>query len=104
MKSGHGSLSWKRIVSGSTTSTCRTLAWSSVAPAPLYRSKLNFTSSVVTGSPLSNFSPRRSLNSYVSPSGLSVHDSARLVGLDLYGYLCIRAGPDQREGPSKDGT
>jgi hypothetical protein len=44
----------------------------------LYRSKLNFTSSAVTGSPLWNFRPRRSLNSYVSPSALSVHDSARL--------------------------
>src|SRR5215813_11116583 len=81
MKSGHGSFSWKRIVSGSTISTCRTRAWSSVAPAPLYRSKLNFTSSVVTGSPLWNFRPRRSLNSYVSPSGLSVQDSAKLLAI-----------------------
>src|SRR5215470_19400289 len=35
-------------------------------------------SSAVTGSPLWNLSPRRSLNSYTRPSGLSVHDSARL--------------------------
>ncbi len=32
-------------------------------PTPLYRAKLNFTSSVVSGSPLWNLSPGRSLNS-----------------------------------------
>lgn len=46
--------------------------------APLYRSKLNFTSSAVQGSPLWKRSPSRSLNSYTRPSGLSVQDSARL--------------------------
>src|SRR5262249_31458884 len=39
--------------------------------------KLKTTSSAVQGSPLWNFSPGRSLNSYVRPSGLSLHDSAR---------------------------
>src|SRR4030095_16369277 len=66
------------MVRGSTISTWRTWAFNSFDPAPLYRSKLNFTSSVVTGSPLWNLRSRRSLNSYTSPSGLSVHDSARL--------------------------
>src|SRR5437870_5755588 len=74
MKSGHGSLSWKRIVSGSTTSTCRTLAWSSVAPAPLYRAQLNVRASVVSG--------------------------ARA----LYDDEGQRDVPDQHEGPSQDGT
>src|SRR5262249_29550694 len=78
MKSGQGALSRKRTVSGSTISTARTCVWNSLTAAPLYRSKLNFTSSAVRGSPLWNLSPRRSLNSYVRPSGLSVHDSARL--------------------------
>src|SRR2546426_3279673 len=79
MKSGQGAFRRKRTVSGSTISTTSTCPCSSLAPAPLYRSKLNFTSSAVTGSPLWNLRPRRSLNSYMSPSGLSVHDSARLL-------------------------
>src|SRR2546427_1580702 len=79
MKSGHGSLRTNRTVSGSMISTWRTRRFSSLAPAPLYRWKLNFTSSALTGSPLWNLRPRRSLNSYVNPSGLSVHDSAKLL-------------------------
>ncbi len=42
------------------------------------RSKLNFTSSAVNGSPLWNLRLGRSLNSYAFWSGLTVHDSARL--------------------------
>src|SRR2546425_766548 len=79
MKSGQGSFKWKRTVRGSTISTCSTRVWNSLNPVPRYRSKLNFTSSAVTGSPLWNLRSRRSLNSYMSPSGLSVHDSARLL-------------------------
>src|SRR5262249_48302788 len=85
MKSGQGALSRKRTVSGSTISTARTCVWNSLTAAPLYRSKLNFTSSAVRGSPLWNLSPRRSLNSYVRPSGLSVHDSARLGPIFWFG-------------------
>jgi hypothetical protein len=49
-----------------------------VAATPLYRSKENFTSSALTGSPLWNFTPLRRTNSYVSPSLETAHDSARL--------------------------
>src|SRR2546426_9257392 len=79
MKSGQGAFRRKRTVSGSTISTTSTCPCSSLAPAPLYRSKLNFTASALTGSPLWNLRPRRSLNSCVNPSGLSVHDSAKLL-------------------------
>src|SRR6266496_2932879 len=85
MKSGQAAFRRNRTVRGSGVSTPSTRAWSSLAPAPLYRSKLNFTSSDVTGSPLWNLSPRRSLNSYTRPSGLSWYDSARLGPIFWFG-------------------
>ena len=48
------------------------------APPPRYRSKENFTSSAVTGSPLWNFIPGRSVNSALWPSLAMDHDSAML--------------------------
>src|SRR5262245_3539633 len=81
MKSGHGSLRMKRTRPGSTTCTSRTRSLRSFTPEPLYRSKENFTSPAVTGSPLWNFTPFRRTNSYVSPSFDCVHDSARLAVL-----------------------
>src|SRR6266404_5331502 len=50
-----------------------------------------FTCSAVKGSPLWNLSPSRSLNSYTSPSGLSVQDSARQGAMSLPGSGLIRA-------------
>jgi hypothetical protein len=55
------------------------------APAPLYRSKENFTSSAVTGSPLWNRTPFRKKKSHVRPSFDIVHDSARLGAFRLPG-------------------
>ena len=78
MKSGHGSFSWKRTRPASTAWTSRTRSFRIFAPEPLYRSKENFTSAAVTGSPLWNFAPLRMTNSYVSPSFDCVNDSARL--------------------------
>src|SRR2546429_9953337 len=92
MKSGHGSFRWKRTRAGSTTSTSRTRSFRSGAAAPLYRSKENFTSSAVTGSPLWNRGPRRSTNSHVRPSRDIVHDSARLGVLMLPG-IGFTSGP-----------
>src|SRR6516225_4771321 len=54
MKSGHGSCSINCTVYGSTITTSLTFWWSST---PCARSKLNFTSSAVNGSPLWNFEP-----------------------------------------------
>ena len=75
MKSGHGSWSTKRTRCGSTTTTSLTFSCRSLA---LARWKLNLTSSAVSGSPLWNFTPGRSLNSYAFWSVLTVQDSARL--------------------------
>jgi len=77
MKSGHGSFRWKRARAASTTWTSRTRSLSVFAPTPRYRSKENFTSAAVTGSPLWNFTPLRMTNSYVSPSFDCENDSAR---------------------------
>jgi hypothetical protein len=63
MKSGHGCLSRKRTRCVSTISTAATCAFRVLAAAPRYRSKENFTSSAVNGSPLWNRTPRRSTNS-----------------------------------------
>ena len=63
MKSGHGSLRTKRTRFGATTWTSRTRSFSCLAPLPLYRSNVNFTSSAVTGSPLWNFAFLRRTNS-----------------------------------------
>jgi hypothetical protein len=52
MKSGQGSFSTKRTRFGARTWISFTLSFRSFAPLPLYRSKLNFTSSAVTGSPV----------------------------------------------------
>src|SRR5712691_6165176 len=70
---------------GSRMSTDLTRSCSSLAEAPRYRRKLNFTSSAVKGSPLWNFRPSRSLNSYTRPSGLSFQDSARHGAMSLPG-------------------
>ncbi len=78
MKSGHGSFRCKRTRPGSTAWISRTRSLRIFAPEPLYRSKENFTSVAVTGSPLWNFAPLRRTNSYVSPSFDCVNDSARL--------------------------
>src|SRR5215813_10434086 len=83
MKSGNGSCRWKRTRAGLTISTSRTRSLSTLPT--LERWKLNFTSSAVNGSPLWNFSPSRSLKSYVSPSLDIVHDSARLGVMRLPG-------------------
>src|SRR2546426_7260889 len=77
MKSGQGSLRWKRTRVGSTACTSRTRSLKSGAAAPRYRSKENFTSSAVTGSPLWNVTPLRSTKSHVRPSFDMLHDSAR---------------------------
>src|SRR5262245_44792450 len=83
MKSGNGSWRWKRTREGPTISTSRTRSLSAL---PTFdRWKLNFTSSAVNGSPLWNFRPSRSLNSYVRWSALTVHDSARLGAMRLPG-------------------
>jgi hypothetical protein len=76
MKSGQGSLRWKRTRYGPAISTSRTLSWR--IRAPLARRKLYFTSSAVNGSPLWKRRPSRSLNSYTRLSALTFHDSARL--------------------------
>src|SRR5439155_10876357 len=83
MKSGHGSLSWNRTRYGEGLETSFTLSFRTFEP--LARAKLNFTSSAVNGSPLWNFRPSRSLNSYVRWSALTVHDSARLGAMRLPG-------------------
>ena len=57
MKSGHGSFMTKRTRRASTTRTSFTRSLKSLAPPPRYRSKENFTSSAVTGSPLWNLTP-----------------------------------------------
>src|SRR2546425_256116 len=77
MKSGQGSLRWKRTRVGSTACTSRTRSLKSGAAAPRYRSKENFTSSAVTGSPLWNLTPLRNTKSHVRPSFDMLHDSAR---------------------------
>ena len=69
MKSGHTSFSLKTIRRGSGVSTEPTLSCSNLALAPRYRSKENFASSAVTGSPLWKAIPSRMVNSWVSPSG-----------------------------------
>src|SRR5437870_4627967 len=76
MKSGHGSFRRKRTRYGSTTSTAATFSFNRLAAAPLYRSNENFTSSVVSASPLWNTTPLRTTNSYTSPSFDVVQDSA----------------------------
>jgi hypothetical protein len=50
----------------------------SFAVPPRYRSKKNFTSPGVTGSPLWNLTPGRRVKSTASPSLDMAHDSARL--------------------------
>jgi hypothetical protein len=61
------------------------------AAAPRYRSKENFTSSAVTGSPLWKRVPLRRTNSHTRPSFDMVHDSARLGALRLAGIGFTRA-------------
>src|SRR4029453_2209608 len=66
---GHGAFVWIRTVSGSTISTWPSGA-KGVAPRSFSlgspsRSRLNFTASASTGSPVWNFTPGRSLNSQV---------------------------------------
>src|SRR4030095_17221106 len=78
MKSGQASLSTNRTRFGATTWTSFTFSLRSRADAPLYRSKVSFTSSAWTGSPLWNLAFLRRTNSYVSPSFETDHDSARL--------------------------
>src|SRR5688572_18218922 len=78
MKSGHGSLRTKRTWVGGTTTTSFTFSFRSVALAPLYRSKENFTSSGVTGEPSWNLAFFRMVKVYVRWSRDSFHDSARL--------------------------
>ena len=85
MKSGHGCLSRKRTRPASGVSTAVTLSLRPRAKMPRYRSNENLTSSAVTGSPLWNFTPRRSTKSYTSPSGETAHDSARLGASGLPG-------------------
>src|SRR6266849_3361284 len=85
MKSGHGRLRRKRTRPGSGISTAATLSLRGREAAPRYRSKENLTSSAVTGSPLWNFTPLRRTNSYTSPSGDTLHDSARLGAMLLPG-------------------
>jgi len=78
MKSAQGFLRRKRTRCASTISIAATCAFRVEAATPLYRSKENFTSSALNGSPLWNFTPLRSTNSYASPSLETVQDSARL--------------------------
>src|SRR5438093_1641375 len=78
MKSGHGFLRRNRTRCASTASTAATCAFMVEEATPLYRSKENFTSSALNASPLWNFTPLRSTNSYVNPSLETVQDSARL--------------------------
>src|SRR2546425_11710624 len=85
MKSGQGSLRRKRTRAGSATSTMAIFSFRSLAAEPRYRSNENFTSSAVTGSPLWNRAPLRRTNSYTSPSGDMLQDSARLGALELPG-------------------
>ncbi|OLD69023.1 MAG: hypothetical protein AUF63_01615 [Candidatus Rokubacteria bacterium 13_1_20CM_70_15] len=63
MKSGHGCRRRKRTREASTASTETTRAFKVEAPAPLYRSNENFTSSAVRRSPLWNLTPLRRVNS-----------------------------------------
>ncbi len=63
MNSSQGSFSTNRTLFGAATWISFTFAFRSPALLPLYRSKENFTSSGVTGSPLWNLVPFRSTNS-----------------------------------------
>src|SRR5439155_247292 len=104
MKSGHGSLKWKRTRPGSTIWTSRTRSLRSLAAAPRYRSKENLTSSAVTGPPLWNFTPLRRTNSYVRPSFDTVHDSARLRESSPAGSGAGAVRPADRHHHGGDGA
>src|SRR5438128_4701040 len=91
MKSAHGSLSRNWMRRASTTRTSFIFSLRTWALAPRYRSKENFTSSAVTASPLWKRAPLRSRNSYTSPSGETVQDSARHGALGPLGMGLRRA-------------
>src|SRR5919199_3574198 len=91
MKSRNGSLKTNLTVRLSGIWISWVLSCSTPALAPRYFSKVNFTSSGVTGEPSWNLMPGRSLNVADLLSGATSYDSARLGANGLPGRCLTSA-------------
>src|SRR2546428_13436773 len=104
MKSGHGSFSRKRTRKESTISTATTFSLSSLAAAPLYRSKENFTSSAVKGAPVGERKPLRGRKPQVNPALGPAPESARhrAIRVPPHGVPTPAAAPQIRTQAAGD--